>query len=158
MMIFAAFCGAVSATLPARATDNPSVWEGVWFSCEHAQRQRAPDDGCQMFDDEGFEYKDGILYYLRMKDSQQTDCKGNKKGQCFARDKKAIKVTKKQVADISIKGDKLIVRYWGCNQSYHLSTGKDYMTVKPDDKNCLWSQERHFYIARYEGQVSLYRP
>ena len=27
-------------------------WPGFWFVCEFSQRQRAPDDGCKMFDDE----------------------------------------------------------------------------------------------------------
>ena len=55
---------------PAKAmTDG---WNGVWFTCEFAQRLRAPDDGCKMFDDEGFQVKDGLFTYLRVKGSEET--------------------------------------------------------------------------------------
>ena len=39
--------------------------EGVWFTCEFATRQGPPDDGCIMFDDEGFAVEDGKIAYLR---------------------------------------------------------------------------------------------
>lgn len=146
-------------TIPGqKAQADNTLWEGVWFTCEHAQRQRAPDDGCQMFDDEGFEYKDGKLRYLRMKGSEARACKGQKKGQCFLRNKPSIKVTKSKIGDVRIENSQLIVRYMGCDQRYHMSDATDYMVIKPVKKNCFWSQERHFYIARYDGTVSLYKP
>ena len=135
-----------------------SAFEGVWFSCEFAQRQRAPDDDCAMFDDEGFYYTQGKLYYLRMKGSQQTACRGNKKGQCFQRNKAAITATQKPIAKLRIEGDRLIARYWGCDQSYVMTTGEAFMTIKPLGKNCLWSQERHFYIAPYHGKLTIVEP
>ena len=58
-------------------------WPGFWFTCEFAQRQRAPDDGCKMFDDEGFQLADGRLRYIRMIGSTETACRSNKQGQCF---------------------------------------------------------------------------
>ena len=134
---------------------SSSQWEGVWFTCEHAQRQRAPDDKCQMFDNEGFEYNDGQLYYLEMIGSDETACRGNKKGHCFKANMPAITVKKKEIGDIRIENNKAIVRYWGCEQGYYMTEGADYMTIKPDGKNCLWSRERHFYIAPYEGAVSI---
>ena len=129
-------------------------WEGVWFTCEHAQRQRAPDDNCQMFDNEGFEYRDDQLHYLEVIGSTQTGCRGNKTGHCFLRDSRSITVIKKPIGDIRIENNKLILRYWGCEQSFSLTKNTDFMTVKPDGKSCIWSRERHFYIAPYEGEVS----
>ena len=41
-------------------------WPGFWFICEFANRQRAPDDGCKMFDDEGFQLAEGRLRYIRI--------------------------------------------------------------------------------------------
>lgn len=142
---------------PALANDNTAnqSWEGVWFTCEHAGRQRAPDEGCQMFDDEGFSYQEGQLSYLRMKGSDEAACRGNKIGQCFKRDSAKITVTSTEIGEARIANNRLIVRYWGCEQSYQLEEGPDFMTVKPLGKSCLWSQERHFYIARYEGVVNL---
>ena len=141
--------------VPYAYGDAPSspAWQGVWFTCEFAQRQRAPDDGCAMFDDEGFSFQDGQLSYLRMKGSVEQGCRGNKVGQCFDRDSKTISVTTKELGQARIEDDRLIVRYWGCEQSYRLFEGADYMTVKPLGKSCLWSQERHFYIAPFEGRV-----
>jgi len=145
----------VTSTSPTHGefTADSQKWEGVWFTCEHAQRQRAPDDRCQMFDNEGFEYRDGTLSYLEMKGSQETNCKGQKKGHCFERAQSAITVTSKPIGDVRIEDGLLIVRYWGCEQSYFMAEGADYMTIKPKGKNCLWSQERHFYIAPYLGKV-----
>ena len=112
-------------------TADSQKWEGVWFTCEHAQRQRAPDDRCQMFDNEGFEYRDGTLSYLEMKGSQETNCKGQKKGHCFERAQSAITVTSKPIGDVKIEDGLLIVRYWGCEQSYFMAEDTDYMTIKP---------------------------
>ena len=154
-LAFACFIsGAIAQDKTLSAQNDNAQWEGIWFSCEHAQRQRAPDDNCQMFDDEGFSYHNGTLSYLRMTGAKQDGCKGNKIGHCFRRDSNAITVQSKNIGDVRIENDRLIVRYWGCEQSYYLSTGTDYMTVKPVDKNCFWSQERHFYIAPFMGQVS----
>ena len=136
----------------AEQVSSPS-WQGVWFTCEFAQRQRAPDDGCAMFDDEGFSFENGKLSYLRMQGSVEQGCRGNKIGQCFKRNSTAISVTTKDIGKARIEDDRLIVRYWGCEQSYRLFEGADYMTVKPLGKSCLWSQERHFYIAPFNGRV-----
>ena len=138
------------------ADDNSaSIWDGVWFTCEFAQRQRAPDDGCQMFDDEGFIYEKGQLSYLRMKGSQEVDCRGQKKGQCFKRAKTAIKATQKEIGKARIEGDRLIVRYLGCKQGYHFQQGTDFVTIKPENKACFWSRERHFYIAPFTGRLMI---
>ena len=79
--------------------------------------------------------------------------KGQKKGHCFERAQSAITVTSKPIGDVKIEDGLLIVRYWGCEQSYVMAEDTDYMTIKPKGKNCLWSQERHFYIAPYLGKV-----
>ena len=136
-----------------QAANQAPSWEGIWFTCEFAQRQRAPDDGCRMFDDEGFAYEDGRLFYLKVIGSTETACRGNKVGQCFRRDIKSIAVSRQSLGKMRIEDNRLIVRYWGCEQSYQLFEGADFMTVKPLGKNCLWSQERHFYIAPFDGDV-----
>ena len=135
-----------------------SAWEGIWFTCEFAQSQRAPDDGCQMFDDEGFAYEGGQLFYLRMIGSTETACRGEKQGQCFKRSLPAISVTKKDVAEVRIEGDTLIARYLGCDQSYRIAAEEGFMAVFPNKKTCFWSRDRHFYIARYEGELTVITP
>ena len=58
-------------------------WPGIWFICEFAQRQRAPDDACQMFDDEGFQLADGRLGYLQSRNLMKPPAEGIKKGNVF---------------------------------------------------------------------------
>ena len=97
--------GASLLTSSARASgfgapDNQ--WPGIWFICEFAQRQRAPDDACQMFDDEGFQLANGQLSYLRITQSDETACRGDKKGQCFRRDRPEITITKTESWQINL--------------------------------------------------------
>ena len=65
-----------------QATEQP-IGDGIWFTCEFTQSKTPPKDGCEMFDDEGFEAKKGQLSYLRMIGSEEENCKGQKQGQCF---------------------------------------------------------------------------
>ena len=58
ILITALMVAAVWVGLPASGRADTS-WDGTWFTCEFAQRQRAPDDGCAMFDDEGFSVDGG---------------------------------------------------------------------------------------------------
>ena len=150
-----ALAGGFGAAHASADNTAPQSWEGVWFSCEFAQRQRAPDEGCQMFDDEGFRYENGKLTYLRAIGSDERNCRGNKIGQCFLREAKSITVSEQKIGELRIEDNRLILRYWGCEQSYQLYQGADYMTVKPLGKSCLWSQERHFYIAPYQGRITI---
>ena len=77
----------------ARANNILTTLEGVWFTCEFTQSQTPPDDDCQTFDDEGFRFSDGTATYLRMLGSEETNCKGGKKGQCFPRSTPEISVS-----------------------------------------------------------------
>ena len=89
--LFAVDCTSVftaaTPAVPMGLAQLDNQWPGIWFICEFAQRQRAPDDACQMFDDEGFQLADGRLSYLRITHSDETACRGDKKGQCFRRDR-----------------------------------------------------------------------
>ena len=57
IFVFAvSFLMGVASSNPAAATSqgfavDGEEWPGFWFVCEFSQRQRAPDDGCKMFDD-----------------------------------------------------------------------------------------------------------
>ncbi|MGB0465690.1 MAG: hypothetical protein ACPGJG_06820, partial [Candidatus Puniceispirillaceae bacterium] len=62
-------------TRQALADETALRLEGVWFTCEFAQRQRPPDDECKMFDDEGFQLAEGRLRYIRMIGSTETACR-----------------------------------------------------------------------------------
>ena len=77
-----------------QAAEQP-IGDGIWFTCEFTQSKTPPTDGCEMFDDEGFKASEGQLSYLRMIGSAETNCKGQKKGQCFPADLPQITVKTK---------------------------------------------------------------
>ena len=132
--------------------DDP--WGGTWFTCEFAQRQRAPDDGCAMFDDEGFRFSDGRFTYVRITKSDETACRGAKAGQCFRRDRPAISITTADRGRLDLGADRIKVRYLFCTQTFYFRDMPDYREIWPDDKRCIWASKRRFYIARYEGDIT----
>ena len=143
-----------TAATPTRAdgfgtADNQ--WPGIWFTCEYAQRQRAPDDGCQMFDDEGFQLADGRLSYLRITHSDETACRGNKKGQCFRRDRANITITKTDRGRLTLRKNQFDVKFLGCTQTFYFADTANYREMWPDDDRCFWASKRRFYIAPFDG-------
>ena len=126
-------------------------WPGIWFTCEFAQRQRAPDDGCQMFDDEGFQLADGRLSYLRITHSDETACRGDKKGQCFRRDRANITITKKDRGKLTLRENQFDVKFLGCTQTFYFADTANYREMWPDDDRCFWASKRRFYIAPFDG-------
>jgi len=138
---------------PAEADSLPAL-DGVWFTCEFTQSRTPPTDGCKMFDDEGFEARDGTITYLRMLNSAETACKGQKKGQCFPASQPQITVSTKPIGEARLADGRLFVTWYGCTQDYTLSQNPDFVTVQPDGKDCFWTRDRHFYVAPYTGQVT----
>ena len=143
-----------TAAIPIRAegfgtADNQ--WPGIWFTCEFAQRQRAPDDGCKMFDDEGFQLADGRLSYLRITHSDETACRGNKKGQCFRRDRANITITKTDRGRLTLRDNQFDVKFLGCTQTFYFADTANYREMWPDDDRCFWASKRRFYIAPFNG-------
>lgn len=142
--------------VPAAADEAANkVWNGVWFTCEFASRMAPPEDGCQMFDDEGFEVIDGDFFYLRNKQSDELACRGGKKGQCFAASLPSISVSRRPIGRIEIAEDRLWLRWMGCRQMFHIEEKQGFYAVIPDEKRCYWAKKRHFYVARYQGQTEL---
>ena len=149
----AAFFLTSLASGPAVADRLPDL-DGIWFTCEFTQSKTPPTDGCEMFDDEGFEARDGQISYLRMLGSQESGCKGLKKGQCFPASLPQITVSTKPIGAAQLKDGRLHVTWYGCTQDYTLTQETGFVSVKPDGKDCFWTRERHFYVAPYTGQVN----
>ena len=153
ILITAVMVAAVWAGLPASGRADTS-WDGTWFTCEFAQRQRAPDDGCAMFDDEGFQLADGRLSYLRITQSDETACRGEKKGQCFRRDRKDITVTKTNRGRLTLRDNQFDVKFLGCTQTFYFADTEHYREMWPDEDRCFWASKRRFYIAPFDGNFS----
>ena len=137
------------------ASDNHRLppLEGVWFTCEFATRQGPPDDGCMMFDDEGFVVNGGKITYLRNIASDETQCRGNKRGQCFLADLDHITVSERPIGAARIEGQQLLVSYLGCTQKFDLKPEADYVSVIPAQDKCVWTRKRHFYVAPFKGKL-----
>ena len=154
MVCLLSITSAFTTAIPARAdgfgtADNQ--WPGIWFICEFAQRQRAPDDACQMFDDEGFQLADGRLSYLRITQSDEAACRGDKKGQCFRRDRANITITKTDRGRLTLRENQFDVKFLGCTQTFYFADTAHYREMWPDDDRCFWASKRRFYIAPFSG-------
>ena len=152
--------GVVGTFLPAttvradRFSTPDNQWPGIWFICEFAQSQRAPDDACQMFDDEGFQLADGRLSYLRITQSDETACRGDKMGQCFRRDRPEITITKTNRGKLTLRENQFDVKFLGCTQTFYFADTEHYREMWPDDERCFWASKRRFYIAPFDGIYS----
>ena len=143
------------ASLEASQFDSPKTekWAGIWFTCEFAKSRTPPHDGCAMFDDEGFRFEEGRLTYIRVTDSDETKCRGGKVGQCFSRDQKAVTIKTQDRGELNLGNDWITVRYLGCTQKYSFADTLEYREITPAKDRCFWARKRHFYIARFAGNV-----
>lgn len=137
----------------ARANNISTTLEGVWFTCEFTQSQTPPDDDCQTFDDEGFRFSDGTATYLRMLGSEETNCKGGKKGQCFPRSTPEISVSTRSLGKITYGQDWIDIHYLFCTQRFYTKASEHFITLIPNEPRCLWAGKRHFYIAPFTGTI-----
>lgn len=137
----------------ARANNISTTLEGVWFTCEFTQSQTPPDDDCQTFDDEGFRFSDGAATYLRMLGSEESNCKGGKKGQCFPRSTPEISVSTRSLGKITYGQDWIDIHYLFCTQRFYTKASKHFITLIPNEPRCLWAGKRHFYIAPFAGTI-----
>ena len=149
----------IAINVPLRASQSESLetgkWAGTWFTCEFAKSRTPPHDGCEMFDDEGFRFEQGRLTYIRVTDSDETKCRGGKIGQCFTRDKLAITIKTQDRGELNLGNDWITVRYFGCTQKYSFADKSGYREIVPAKDRCFWARKRHFYIARFAGNVSI---
>ena len=148
-----AFLTLVSSVAGAGENHRLPPLEGVWFTCEFATRQGPPDDGCIMFDDEGFAVNNGNITYLRNIASDETRCRGNKIGQCFLANLPQITVSERPIGAARIEGQQLLVSYLGCTQQFDLKPKADYVSVIPAQDKCVWTRKRHFYVAPFKGKL-----
>ena len=62
--------------------------------------------------------------HISVVDSQETNCKKNKIGQCFDSKLKYIKIRKGRQDKVNFKNGKLILSFLGCGQVFHLKNKK----------------------------------
>lgn len=156
--LMGSMAGILAATLmlfiAAASSGADESWGGTWFTCEFAKSQTPPHDSCAMFDDEGFRFTDGRFTYVRITESDETACRGEKAGQCFRRDRPAISIRTADRGKLDLGPDRIRVQYLFCTQTFYFKDTEHYREIWPDEKRCFWARKRHFYIARYEGDIT----
>ena len=93
---------------------------GAWFECEFVGKTTKPTDDCNMLDNDGFIFKNNVATHISVIDSQETNCKKNKFGQCFQSNLKFIKVRKGRQDKVNFEDSKLTLIFLGCGQVFHL--------------------------------------
>ena len=129
------------------------VLEGAWFECEFSGKTSIPTDNCEMLDNDGFIFSENIATHISVINSQETQCKKNKIGQCFPSEISFVNVRKGRQDKVDFRDSKLILTFLGCNQLFHLKNKIDYVQASPDNKKCFWAGKKVFYLKKYDGKL-----
>ena len=127
--------------------------DGAWFECEFSGKTSQPTDNCQMLDNDGFIFSKNVAAHISVIDSQETNCKKNKIGQCFQSNLSFIKVRRGRKDKVQFENGKLILTFLGCGQVFYLRNKIDYIEAKPDKKKCFLAGKKIFYLKKYNGKL-----
>ena len=127
--------------------------DGAWFECEFSGKTSQPTDNCEMLDNDGFIFSNNIAAHISVIDSQETNCKKNKIGQCFQSNIGFITVRQGRRDKVKFEDSKLILTFLGCGQVFYLTSKIDYIQAKPDAKKCFWAGKKIFYLKKYNGKL-----
>mgnify|MGYP003321914168 FL=1 len=127
--------------------------DGAWFECEFSGKTSQPTDNCKMLDNDGFIFSNNIAAHISVIDSQETNCKKNKIGQCFQSNISFITVRQGRKDKVKFEDSKLILTFLGCGQVFYLTSKIDYIQAKPDAKKCFWAGKKIFYLKKYNGKL-----
>ena len=127
--------------------------DGAWFECEFSGKTSQPTDNCEMLDNDGFIFSNNIAAHISVIDSQETNCKKNKIGQCFQSNINFITVRQGRKDKVKFEDSKLILTFLGCGQVFYLTSKIDYIQAKPDAKKCFWAGKKNFYLKKYNGKL-----
>jgi hypothetical protein len=127
--------------------------DGTWFECEFSGKTSQPTDNCEMLDNDGFIFSNNIATHISVIDSQETNCKKNKIGQCFQSNISFITVRQGRKDKVKFEDGKLILTFLGCGQVFYLTSKIDYIQAKPDAKKCFWAGKKIFYLKKYNGKL-----
>ena len=127
--------------------------DGAWFECEFSGKTSKPTDNCKMLDNDGFIFSNNVAAHISVIDSQETNCKKNKIGQCFQSNISFITVRQGRKDKVKFEDSKLILTFLGCGQVFYLTSKVDYIQAKPDAKKCFWAGKKIFYLKKYNGKL-----
>jgi len=127
--------------------------DGIWFICEYSVSNNPPNDNCEMLDNDGFLIEQGLISHLKIKNSQQEGCRGNRTGHCFKSDTIGLKVKKRKIGEFVIGSNWVEVDYLSCTQRFWFKEFETYWHGWPDDKKCFWTRKKEFFVQRYKGEL-----
>jgi len=127
--------------------------DGAWFSCEFAHSRIAPEDGCEMLDDDGFLVVGNTIDQIKVRDSKETACRHNRTGNCFRRDQPGVVVKRDSTGTFRPTADGFQIKYWGCAQDYKMAARNGYFEVKPAGDLCFWTSDKRYFLARFTGNI-----
>jgi hypothetical protein len=127
--------------------------DGAWFECEFSGKTSQPTDNCEMLDNDGFIFSNNVAAHISVIDSQETNCKKNKIGQCFQSNISFVTVRQGRKDKVKFEDSKLILTFLGCGQVFYLTSKIDYIQAKPDAKKCFWAGKKNFYLKKYNGKL-----
>ena len=91
---------------------------------------------------------------MRITESDETACRGKKVGQCFRRDRPTITISTSDRGKLDLGPERIMVKYLFCTQTFYFKDTEHYREIWPDEDRCFWARKRHFYIARYDGEIT----
>ena len=138
---------------PGVGAEKEPVKAEVWFQCEFAHSKIPPDDDCRMLDDDGFLVVEDIIYHVKVSDSEETTCRGNRIGHCFLRPRPQITVDGDEIGSIVRTSTGFAVDFLGCTQHYKMTPQANFVKVAPDQEQCYWTPDKNYYVARYKGRL-----
>lgn len=157
-VLLGAFISAMLAVLhavPVTASGPVMNLDGAWFSCEFAHSQIAPEDGCLMLDDDGFLVDGATVRHIKVRGSQETECRHNKSGNCFRRDIAGVIVKPDFTGTFQPTPEGFQISYWGCAQDYKMDRQDGFFKITPIDDLCYWTRNKSYFLARYSGTLEI---
>lgn len=139
----------------AASAGEPGSVDGPWFLCEYAHSKIPPSDQCRMMDDDGFLLKEGTVHHIKVTNSAETNCRGGRAGHCFLRTAPAVSASRSEIGPVEISGPLIAVDFFGCVQLYGFQQRDGYIEIRPAKEQCFWTPNKHYYLARYEGRLTL---
>ena len=138
----------------AKAQKNQKL-AGAWFLCEFAHSKIPPSDGCSMLDDDGFMVREGILYHIKVQESHQKGCRGERLGNCLVQGKSPVTAVISEIGSIEVVGNQLKASFLGCTQVYYRRFHGTYVEIGPAEDRCFWTSDKSYFLARYLGELVL---
>ena len=118
--------------------------DGIWFICEYSVSNNPPDDNCEMLDNDGFLVEEGKISHLKIKNSKQQGCRGDRTGHCFTSGNLGLKAKKRKIGEFIIGSNWVEVNYLSCTQRYWFEEFDNYWHGWPDDNRCFGRVTKNF--------------